>query len=452
MNQQAFELGKQAYNQGDFLSALNHFSVAAESGVPSGELEHLRGNAYLRLGQYDRAIDAYSTALQDKAYGNVGALCSNRGRACLAAGKTQEAIASLSQAVQDPSYQASYKAHLALGSAYESVSDIKNAGIAYRAAAIDEANPAPSTALCSLGSCFMRLSRPLDAVEAYRTALDFVTPTEDQHQIWCYLALAYVAANRMHEAVDAFGHATADGNYQLSPNAQASYDAACRAIAAIKDRQPSETDAFLEAAGYGLNSYDPLDPTGASGELMPSPEDTGFFTMREEDMVAQEKAQGRKKHHIGLKIVIVLLVLLIIAVGTCIAGYVAGFGFPTQESVVTSLFDAKTRSTDITQYLATTDSTHVQDISNSLPSGATIEVIGLDRSMNQSSVYLTASLAQGGTQNYVIQLVRDGISWKVSDVSLVYAAASDTGATIEGAANTSTTSTTSNSNNDSTTN
>ena len=50
----------------------------------------------------------------------------------------------------------------------------------------------------------MRLGRAVDAVEAYRTALDFTTPLEDQNRIWCDLALAYVAANRMNEAVDAF--------------------------------------------------------------------------------------------------------------------------------------------------------------------------------------------------------------------------------------------------------
>ena len=36
---------------------------------------------------------------------------------------------------------------------------------------------------------------------------------------------------------------------------------------------------------YGSTSYDPLDPTGASGELIPSPEDTGFFSVSEEEQL-----------------------------------------------------------------------------------------------------------------------------------------------------------------------
>ena len=126
-------------------------------------------------------------------------------------------MGALTAAVSDPSYATPYKAYLALGNAYEQIADVRNAGIAYRSAAIDEANPAPSVALTKLGSCFMRLNRAVDAVEAYRTALDFTNPLEDQNKIWCDLALAYVAANRMNEAVDAFGHATADGTYVLSP-------------------------------------------------------------------------------------------------------------------------------------------------------------------------------------------------------------------------------------------
>ena len=125
-----------------------------------------------KLGQFESAAYAYNSALEDVAYGKVGALLTNRGRALLAAGQTQNAIDVLSKAVQDPSYLTPYKAYLALGSAYEQLGDTRNAGIAYRNAAVDEANPHPSGALRSLGKSFMGLGRPVDAVEAYRTALE----------------------------------------------------------------------------------------------------------------------------------------------------------------------------------------------------------------------------------------------------------------------------------------
>ncbi|WP_455136194.1 tetratricopeptide repeat protein [Thermophilibacter sp.] len=424
MNQQAFESGKRAYQQADWLGAVTLLGQAVAPGEAAGEAEHLRGNAYMKLGQYEAAADAYAAALADAAYGKRGALSCNRGRALLAAGRAQEAVAALTEAASDESYATPYKAYMALGSAYERLGDVRNAGIAYRSAAIDESNPAPSVALSDLGSCFMRLGRPVDAVEAYRTALDFTGPLESQNRIWCDLALAYVAANRMNEAVDAFAHATADGTLTLTPEAQASYDAARKAVASIGQRRPSETDAMLAAAGYGPAAYDPLDPTGASGELMPSPEDTGFFEISEEDIVEQDKHERkvRRKHrHTGLKVFVVILVLLVLLAGAGTFAYVSGYGWPTQQAVAEELFAAKTDGSDLSAYVAPGTSTaQIQEMSDLLPSGATVSVNGVDRSMSTSTVTLTATLSGGGEQDYTIEMVRDGIGWKVSSVEPSY--------------------------------
>lgn len=434
MNQQAYESGKQAYQQGDWLRALTLLDDAKDSGEAFGEIDHLRGNAYMKLGQFDLAAAAYEGALSDPAYGKRGALQCNLGRALLAAGRAQEAVGALTAAVSDSGYATPYKAYLALGNAYEQVGDVRNAGIAYRSAAIDESNPAPAVALTSLGGCFMRLNRAVDAVEAYRTALDFTNPLEDQNKIWCDLALAYVAANRMSEAVDAFGNAIADGTYTLSPEAQASYDAARRAVASIGSRKPSETDAFLAAAGYA-SSYDPLDPTGASGELMPSPEDTGFFSVSEEDLVRQDKIERkvRRKHrHTGLKIFIVILVLLALLVGGGVFAYVNGYGWPTQQSVAEQLFDAKTQGTDISGLFADGISeSQLQEYSDMILSGASVEVTGIDRSMTESTVTLTATLGSGLDQDYTLMMVRDGLGWKISDVEADYLSTVDDSSSLD---------------------
>ena len=323
MNQQAYESGKLAYQSGDWLGAVAKLGEAKAPGEACGEVDHLLGNAFMKLGQYESAASAYKGALADASYGKRGALSCNLGRALLAAGRTQDAVTALSNAVQDATYASPYKAYMALGGAYESLGDVRNAGMAYRNAAIDESNPSPAGALSKLGNCFMRLGRPVDAVEAYRTALDFTTPLQSQSQIYCDLGLAYVAANRMNEAVDAFDHAAADDAFAFTPEAQASYDAARKAVAHVQSNRPSETDALLAAAGYG-SGYDPLDPTGASGELIPSAEDTGFFSVSEEDLVAQdmkERKVRRKHRHTGLKVFITILVVLLIAVGGCAFAY-----------------------------------------------------------------------------------------------------------------------------------
>ena len=424
MNQQSYESGKRAYQEGDWLRAATLLEGAKAQDEEAGEVDHLLGNAYMKLGRFEAAAAAYAEALEDSSYGKRGALSCNRGRALLAAGKPQAAVEPLTDAVSDSTYATPYKAYLALGSAYEQLGDFRNAGIAYRSAAIDEANPSPAAALTKLGGCFMRLGRSVDAVEAYRTALDFTTPLEDQNAIWCDLALAYVSANRMNEAVDAFAHATSDGTFTLSPEAQASYDAARKAIASIGSRKPSETDAFLAAAGYA-NAYDPLDPTGASGELIPSPEDTGFFSVTEEDLVQQDKIERkvrRKRRHTGLKVFIVIFVLLALLAGGGAFAYANGYGWPTQQAVVEQLFDAKTQGGDISSFFVSgTPDSKIQEFSDIIPSGATVEVNGIDRSMTESTVELSATLSTAGTQDYVVEFMRDGIGWKVSSIETVYA-------------------------------
>lgn len=422
MDTQSFDLGKQAYAQGDFLAAVAALESAKEPGEIAGEADHLLGNAYMRLGQFDKAAASYESALRDVAYGKRGAISCNQGRALLAAGRPQDALVPLNMAVRDEFYDSQYKAFMALGSAYEQLGDVKNAGVAYRKAAIDKANPQPAKALRLLGMCFIKLSRPADAVEAYRTALDYTTPLESQNLIYQDLGLAYVAANRMPEAVDAFTHATQDGTFTLIPEAQAAFDAAKKALAAIQAKQgPSETDEFLQATGY--DNYDPLDPTGASGELMPSPDDTGFWSVQEEELIDADKSNRkvkRKHRHRGLKIFLGFLIVILLCVSASFIAYWQGFGYPTQETVVSQLFDVRSNSGDVSALLAPSAQISASDVQTLLPQYASVKVSGVDRSMNESKVYAIATLSGGGEQDYVIDLARSGIGWKVANITAEY--------------------------------
>ena len=169
MDQQKFEMGYSAYQAGDWMNAAALLSESKSVGEVSGRTDHLLGNAFMKLGRYDDAAQAYGNALADNSYGMKGALGTNRGRALLAAGRVQEAADSLRAATEDPTYQTPYKAYTALGSACRAMGDVRGAGIAYRNAAIDETNPDPAKALTKLGGCFMQLGRPVDAIEAFRT-------------------------------------------------------------------------------------------------------------------------------------------------------------------------------------------------------------------------------------------------------------------------------------------
>ncbi len=389
-------------------------SQAKGEGEVSGKTDHLRGNALMQLGRYAEAADAYSEALKDTEYGMVGALCTNRGRALVASGKLREAVESLNMATQDDSYPTPYKAYMSMGGAYRALGDIRSAGIAYRNAAIDEANPDPSTALRKLGSCFMDLGRPGDAVESYRTALDFSSNAREQNSIYCELALAYVAGNRMNEAVEAFSNATADGTLILTPEARATYDAARNAVAARQgERRNSETDIFLAAAGYGNYAIDPLDPNGdGTGNLMPNPEDTGFFSVSEEEIVNDDRERRRGR---GGRVFLVIFIILLLLAAAAGFAYYNGFGWPMQESVVEDVFAAKTNGESLDKYVSTSldDGTRKQ-IEALVPTGATVSVTGVKRAMSTSEVQANATLEEGGERTYNITLVRDGIGWKIS--------------------------------------
>ncbi len=420
MNQQTFESGYASYRAGDWATAAYAFLYAKHAGEISGRVDHLRGNALMQMGRYSEAADAYGDALADTSYGMVGALSTNRGRALVAAGRLEEAVESLNAATRDASYATPYKAYMALGGAYRALGDTRNAGIAFRNAAIDEANPDPSASLRKLGNYFMELGRPADAVESYRTALDFSTDG-NQNAIYCDLALAYVATNRMTEAVDAFDHASADGTFTLSPEAQASYDAARNAIAARSgERRASDTDDFLASVGYGV--YDPLDPTGqTSDSLMPSPEDTGFFSITEEEIIQDDR---KRRRGIGGRIIIVILVLLVLLVAAGGFAYYSGFGWPMQEAVVTSMFQARTDGEDLDRFISSTlDDNQRRQIEALVPQGATVSISGVTRSMRDSEVNVTATLAEGGERSYVVTLVRDGIGWKVSEFTPAFVSA-----------------------------
>ena len=168
---------------------------------------------------------------------------------------------------------------------------------------------------------------------------------------------------------------------------------------------------------------DPLDPTGASGQLIPSAEDTGFFSVTEEELVAQDKKDRkvkRKHKHRGLKVFLFIFILIALIGGGAAFAYTQGFGWPTQESVAESLFQAKSDGTEIGRYIAPSASAQAQAISDTLPVGAQATVDGVDRSMNESTVHVVAKLSGGGEQQYTVNMVRDGISWKVVSVNTEY--------------------------------
>lgn len=413
MNIQALEQARNAYRTGDFASAAQLFAAAKDPSELAGEADHLRGNSLMRLGRYAEAVEAYGAALQDGAYGKRGALLTNQGKALVASGDIRSAVSAFSAATQDASYATPYKAYLGLGDALKKLGNLTEAGVAYRQAAIDGANPAPAGALANLGDCFVALQRSEDAIESYRTALDFAGPRDDTRAISAGLGQAYVAANRFSDAVDAFGTATVDGIYQLTPEQADAYERARDTLSA--------SSAMVATTNAYSTDIDPLDPLGQSGSFMPDPSDTGFFTLSEQEMVQQDRVETkvrRKRRHTGLKVFIALLVVLLIAGGGAAFAYTRGFGFPSQQDVLTGLFQAATDGSDASEYLASgLDESQKSIITASIPLDATPTIEGMDAGMSEATATVKVALKNGGDMTYEVGFVREGLGWAVSSVS-----------------------------------
>ncbi len=428
MNSQLIQQGRAAYRAGDFSAAAQMLGAAKTPDEIMGEADHLRGNALMHLGMYAEAAEAYAAALNDGTYGKRGALLTNRGKALAAVGDYTTAAQAFSAATQDASYATPFKAYLGLGNALFQSGDYANAGTAFRQAAIDGANPAPAG---ELGRCFIKLGRPADAVETYRTAIDFAGPRDDTRALNAGMGQALSAAGRPSDALDAFNAATADGIYQLTSEQADELARVHDSLAALSAQTAMAT---APAPAMDAPAVDPLDPTGATGQFMPDPSDTGFFTLSESEMVQQDRqdrkqAKVRRRHrHTGLKVFIVLLLLILIAAGGLGFAYTRGFGFPSQESVVTDLFqaagDGDTAKAE--SCLASSLSEDAKSmIISSIPQGATVSVEGMDQSMTETTAKVKASLSKGGEQEYTVKFVRSDnhIGWAVSSLDMDFSAA-----------------------------
>ena len=428
MNSQLIQQGRAAYRAGDFSAAAQMLGAAKTPDEIMGEADHLRGNALMHLGMYAEAAEAYAAALNDGTYGKRGALLTNRGKALAAVGDYTTAAQAFSAATQDASYATPFKAYLGLGNALFQSGDYANAGTAFRQAAIDGANPAPAAALGELGRCFIKLGRPADAVETYRTAIDFAGPRDDTRALNAGMGQALSAAGRPSDALDAFNAATADGIYQLTSEQADERARVHDSLAALSAQTAMAT---APAPAMDAPAVDPLDPTGATGQFMPDPSDTGFFTLSESEMVQQDRkeAKVRRRHrHTGLKVFLVLLLLIVIAAGGLGFAYTRGLGFPSQESVVTDLFqaagDGDTAKAE--SCLASSLSEDAKSmIISSIPQGATVSIEGMDQSMTETTAKVKASLSKGGEREYTVKFVRSDnhIGWAVSSLDIDLSAA-----------------------------
>ncbi|RNL40315.1 tetratricopeptide repeat protein [Paraeggerthella hongkongensis] len=450
MNNELFQQARAAYARKDYESALSTYAQClqdASSPLAPGEmgqLYHQIGNCLIKLRNPNEAIHAYTQATADAAYDACGAVNYNLGMAYAALHDYEDAVKHFEIAVSDAKYDASYKAYSGMGSALMKLGKSAEAGVAFREAALDEGNPDPTKALLNLGVCFMALDRPSDAVASYESALQFDMGSDTRNKLYANLGQAYVACGQMQKASAAFEEAIADKTYFLSDSASVDYQRAVAAVAQgtseitqVMAPVPAVADmSGLDVAADGTAVYVEQDPYASAQQdpyyyadpyAQPSPYgaaggDDRFFNASDEELEQWSKGlakQDRKRRNVGLKILVTIVLLILIAFGGAVFLYTQGWGYPTQETVVKQLF-ADPQNAVSTVFSSEVDSGKAASMVEPVVQDANPAIDGMNKSMSDSTVYVTAKTAEGGDMQYKVSLVRDMIGWKVSSVDLYF--------------------------------
>ena len=157
-------------------------------------------------------------------------------------------------------------------------------------------------------------------------------------------------------------------------------------------------------------------------DALPSPEDTAFFDFADDSQPEFSMEQPRRKKRkvkVGSIILILVIVLIIAAAAGCVAGYLMGYGFPTQESVAEE-FVTSAASGDAQGWVDDISESEVANVEAMMEGASNAEVIGIERSTNNSTAYLSATTADGGTVYYQLEMKRSGISWAVESADLYF--------------------------------
>ena len=157
--------------------------------------------------------------------------------------------------------------------------------------------------------------------------------------------------------------------------------------------------------------------------LIPSPEDTAFFTISEEaiDQAAKEERRKARKGNRGLKAALAVVIVLILLAAAGALAYVQGYGYPLQEQVAERFLTAASagESTDSLWNDSVAQESRESQMAV-LEGVSSHKVIAVERGVSNSTVYVEATLAEGGTAYYEVMMGRDLISWNIEYVELYF--------------------------------
>ena len=430
-----------AYNAGDYPKALKgYYQCLKEDWAifepgDAGLIYHRIGNCLIKMKNLKDAATSYQKALQDDRYGEKTSIHVNLATTLNGIGKYADAITYFNKALSDSTYSTPYRAYMGLGNSYSKLGKYVEAGTAYRSAALDESNPNPVKALMSLGSTFTLLGRPADAVEAYLAILDFRVTGKALVAALEKLGQAYVAAGRYQEAIGSFEDALSREPYTLSPEAQEDYQKARRYLGLAAERSYGTGKAGDSYGADGLqkerSSAYPLvdfnEEEGYGAGNVPSADDTGFFTATDAELMETGRRQLRKERklrHTGLKVFLGIIIVLILALGTCVIAYMQGVGIPSQQTVIEEFFGAHAAGESVDKYWidkAYADRATFNRLLDGVAKSKDVAILSLESDMTEATVLADVKLSEGGIVHYQIKMARDGIGWKLIGIEMIFA-------------------------------
>jgi hypothetical protein len=129
--------------------------------------------------------------------------------------------------------------------------------------------------------------------------------------------------------------------------------------------------------------------------------------------------QDRKRRNVGLKILLFFVIVIVLAAAAGVFAYTQGYGYPTVQTVTQELFSDPSGAADKV-FSADVDKDAIPAMLDPVVTDSNVTIDGVSRSMTESTVYATAKTEEGGSVQYRISMVRDGITWKVSNVELYF--------------------------------
>jgi Tfp pilus assembly protein PilF len=433
VDQNRFDAAQRAYDAKDWRAAAQGFLAAAQQGGEGSAKAYCKaGNALTKMRRWADATTVYRHALADPEYAARGAVWANLGTALSESGEYGEALEAFDHALEDPAYATAWRAMQGRARALVGMGRHDEAAAAYRQAALDHANPDPGRALNNLGLQFMAMGRPEDAVEAYSAALD-IDGYGGRGRAAANLGVAYLRLGMRDRAAEALALAEAEGFDLTGPFAQAK-DAAGAIGAPPTDTIPTTVVATADPAPESSDGHAAGHPDAESSSARSTaPEsvvigdeqlDTDFFDLTDDDMKRidrerrrSEPAAPRSRRGLWSTVAATVLVLAL-AAGLVAAAVLTGFGWPGQTSVTSDLLTAYREGKSVEGYWVAVPAVGIDKEMAKIPptfSGVNVGTVK-NTSLNTATVQVAVTIENGSPLDYVVDLQREGVGWRVSGI------------------------------------